>query len=154
VSATIAETLRAQIAHEGGRVVIRLRGALSGARVPLLETVLHRMETRGRGRLTIDLRDLDSIDAAGAAMVHRSAERALHAGRSVSVLGGDAESVLGAGETAVEADIDAPATSGHPPQWRGATLDDVAVVAAALPRGETPTCRCDRHPLAGRRSRP
>ena len=104
MSATIAEDLRApavpapagtgtplaaQVTHEGGRVVIRLRGALSGPRVPLLETVLYRLEKRGRGRLTLDLRDLDAIDAAGVAMVHRSVERALHAGRSISVLGAD-----------------------------------------------------------------
>jgi anti-anti-sigma regulatory factor len=79
--------LAAQVTHEGGQVVVRLRGALSGPRVPLLESVLYRLETRGRGRLTLDLRDLDAIDAAGAAMVHRSVERALHAGRSISVLG-------------------------------------------------------------------
>jgi anti-anti-sigma regulatory factor len=99
VSVAIAEDLRApasggpgtplaaQVTHEGGQVVVRLRGALSGPRVPLLESVLYRLETRGRGRLTLDLRDLDAIDAAGAAMVHRSVERALHAGRSISVLG-------------------------------------------------------------------
>ena len=84
---SVAESLRAQVVHEGGRVVIRLRGALTGPRVPLLESVLYRLERRGRGRLTLDLRDLDAIDAAGAAMVHRSVERTLHAGRSISVLG-------------------------------------------------------------------
>ena len=104
MSAAIAEDLRApavptpartgtplaaQVAHEGGRVVIRLRGALSGPRVPLLESVLYRLEKRGRGRLTVDLRDLDAIDPAGVAMVHRSVERALHTGRSISVLGAD-----------------------------------------------------------------
>jgi MFS superfamily sulfate permease-like transporter len=81
--------LAGHVTHDGGTVVVRLRGALTGARVPLLETVLHRLETRGRGRLTLDLRDLEAIDAAGAAMVHRSVERALVAGRTVSVLGDD-----------------------------------------------------------------
>jgi hypothetical protein len=83
--------LAAHVAHDGGTVVVRLRGALTGARVPLLETVLHRLETRGRGRLTLDLRDLEAIDAAGAAMVHRSVERAVGAGRTVSVLGDDVD---------------------------------------------------------------
>jgi anti-anti-sigma regulatory factor len=81
--------LTAHVAHDGGTVVVRLRGALSGAHVPLLESVLHRLETRGRGRLTVDLRELVAIDAAGAAMVNRSVERALGTGRTVSVLGGD-----------------------------------------------------------------
>ena len=81
--------LAAHVRHDGGTVVVRLRGTLTGALVPLLETVLHRLETRGGGRLTLDLRDLGAIDAAGAAMVHRCVERALGAGRTVSVLGGD-----------------------------------------------------------------
>ena len=81
--------LAAHVTHEGGRVVIGLRGALCGPRVPLLESVLYRLETRGRGRLTLDLRDLDAIDAAGVAMVHRSVERAVHTGRSITVLGDD-----------------------------------------------------------------
>lgn len=84
----VTETpLAAHVAHEGGRVVVRLRGALTGPRVPLLESVLYRLETRGRGPLSLDLRDLDAVDAAGAAMVHRSVRRALHVGRSISVLG-------------------------------------------------------------------
>jgi anti-anti-sigma regulatory factor len=81
--------LVAHVTHDGGTVVVRLRGALAGALVPLFETVLHRLETRGRGRLTLDLRDLEVIDVAGAAMVHRSVERARGTGRNVSVLGDD-----------------------------------------------------------------
>ena len=88
-SRTAVPPLAAHVTHGDGRVVVRLRGALSGPRVPLLEVVLHRLETRGRGRLTLDLRDLDAIDAAGVAMVNLSVERALDTGRSISVLGGD-----------------------------------------------------------------
>jgi anti-anti-sigma regulatory factor len=94
-------TIAAHVTHEGGRVVITLRGALDDARVPLLEMVLHRLERRGRGRLTLDLRDLDAIDEAGVAMVHRSLERALHSGRAVSVLGDDV-TARGASPTTAE----------------------------------------------------
>jgi anti-anti-sigma regulatory factor len=118
VSAAVAEASRApaapapvttdtplavHVTHEGGRVVVTLRGALHEARVPLLQMVLHRLERRGRGRLTLDLRDLDAIDAAGVAMVHRSVERALSLGRSVTVLGDDVPARPSASPTTAEA---------------------------------------------------
>lgn len=82
-----AETrLAVHIAHDEDTVVVRLRGALSGPRVPLFESVVYRLEKRRRTRFILDLRDLAVLDAAGAALVRRAKERALEAGRSITVL--------------------------------------------------------------------
>ena len=82
-----APHLAAHIGREGDASVVRLRGALSGSRVPLAESVLHRLEKRGGGRLILDLREVSVIDAVGAAMLLRSADRMLRAGRPTTLLG-------------------------------------------------------------------
>jgi len=82
-----APHLAAHIRRERDASVVRLRGALSGSRVPLAESILHRLEKRGGGRLVLDLRELSAIDAVGAAMLLRSAERMLRAGRPTTLLG-------------------------------------------------------------------
>jgi hypothetical protein len=78
--------LTAHITHDEETVLLRVRGALSGPRVPLLESVVYRLEKRGRAHFILDLRDVAVIDAAGTAMVSRSEERALRAGRSIAVI--------------------------------------------------------------------
>jgi anti-anti-sigma regulatory factor len=81
-----AETqLAVHIAHDGDTVVVRLSGALSGPRVPLFESVVYRLEKRGRARFTVDLRRLAVLDAAGAALVRRFEERVLKAGGSITL---------------------------------------------------------------------
>jgi anti-anti-sigma regulatory factor len=78
--------LMAHIAREGDASVLRVRGALSGLRVPFLESVVQRLEKRGDARLIVDLREVSVTDAAGAAMLRRAAERMLRAGRSMTVI--------------------------------------------------------------------
>ena len=85
-AAGAAMHLAAHITHDEETVVLRVRGALSGPRVPLLESVVYRLEKRGRAHFILDLRDVAVIDAAGTAMVSRSEERALRAGRSIAVI--------------------------------------------------------------------
>lgn len=92
-----APPLAVHIVRDGDATVIRVRGALSGLRVPLLETVVQRLEKRGRARVIVDLRDASVIDAAGAAMLRRAADRMLQAGRSMTVIERDAaEAPVGA----------------------------------------------------------
>jgi anti-anti-sigma regulatory factor len=79
--------LAAHIARDGDASVIRVRGELSGQRVPLLETVIRRLEKRGDARLIVDLRDIMAIDDHGAEMLRQAGERVLAAGRSMTVLG-------------------------------------------------------------------
>ncbi|MDX6556704.1 MAG: hypothetical protein QOD86_2899 [Miltoncostaeaceae bacterium] len=81
--------LSAHITRDGDASVVRLRGALSGPGVPLLESVLQRLEKRGVARLIVDVRDTSAIDPLGAAMLHRAAQRMLEAGRSMTVLRSD-----------------------------------------------------------------
>ena len=81
-----APPLAAHIVREGDASVIRVRGALSGLRVPFLETVVQRLEKRGGARLIVDLREVSAIDEAGAAMLRRAADRMLQAGRSMTVI--------------------------------------------------------------------
>ncbi|HTI32260.1 MAG TPA: STAS domain-containing protein [Miltoncostaea sp.] len=78
--------LAVHITHDDRTVSVRVSGALSGARVPLLESVVFRLEKRHRVAFVLDLRDVAVTDAAGAALVRRFEERALRTGRSVSVL--------------------------------------------------------------------
>ena len=87
-----APPLAAHIVREGDASVVRVRGALSGLRVAFLETVVQRLEKRSGARLIIDLREISEIDAAGAAMLSRAADRMLGAGRSMTIIErGDAE---------------------------------------------------------------
>jgi len=81
-----AARLAVHISRDVDAVVVRLRGGLSGPRVPLFETVVHRLEKRRGARLILDLRGVCVIDAAGAAMVSRAERRAVKAGRSMTVL--------------------------------------------------------------------
>ncbi len=92
-----AAPLAAHIVREGDASVVRVRGALSGLRVPFLETVVQRLEKRGAARLIVDLREVSVIDDAGAAMLRRAADRMLQAGRSMTVIERDsAETPAGA----------------------------------------------------------
>lgn len=99
----VAPHLAAHIRREGDTSVLRLRGALSGSRVSLAEAVLHRLEKRVGAGLILDLREVSVIDAMGSAMLRRSAERMLQAGRPMTLLGsGDARAgASGSGEGAV-----------------------------------------------------
>ena len=85
----VVPPLAAHIVRQGDTSVVRVRGALSGLRVPFLETVVQRIEKRGGARVIVDLRDVCAIDAAGTAMLRRAAERMLQAGRSMTVIGSD-----------------------------------------------------------------
>ena len=78
--------LAAHIARQGNASVVRVRGSLSGWRVPFLEILIQRLEKRGDARVTIDLREISAIDSAGAAMLRRAAERMLRSERSLTVL--------------------------------------------------------------------
>lgn len=98
----LAARLAVHIRRDGKTVVVRVRGGLSGPSVPLFETVVHRLEKRGGACLILDLRGVSVIDAAGAAMVRRSEQRALEAGRRMTVLarGGGEAGAPGPGATA------------------------------------------------------
>jgi anti-anti-sigma regulatory factor len=80
-----AARLRATITGDDHAVTVRLRGELSGLSVPLLESVLHRLEARGPALVVLDIRELTVIDRSGAGLVRRAKRRGRLAGRPLQL---------------------------------------------------------------------
>jgi anti-sigma B factor antagonist len=81
----IEDQLRVDTKHEEDRTVLRLRGELDLATVPLLQSALDAVELEGPSLVLLDLRDLQFMDSTGLRAILDAHERSQHRGHEFAV---------------------------------------------------------------------
>jgi anti-sigma B factor antagonist len=81
----IEDQLRVDTKREQDRIVLRLRGELDLASVPLLQSALDTVELEGPSLVVLDLRDLQFMDSTGLRAILDAHERSRQRGQGFAV---------------------------------------------------------------------